>query len=253
MRAELRTKDSCQRRTEQWSNSHAADYSPPYCLVNALPVKSVLALDPANPYALISKFGVKTTGSMPSRSFTACRSLCLQPQVLLCGLHRYMTEQELDLFQFASRIVTESSVHDLLRSLWRELEIPSRSAYSLTTCQTTFFSDLRSPNSPFSTNAAEDFAVASCAIAASHQWCALPNLAWEPYGCARLFLPGQRLPNDLRGAGRVSNVRSMSSLRRSAHPRRLLESRDPSFPLACSYWEVATESEPHPLSANFPA
>jgi amino acid transporter len=36
---------------------------------------------------------------------------------------------------------------------------------------------------------------------ASHQWFVLPNLALGPYECARPFLPGQRLPNDLRGAG----------------------------------------------------
>ena len=33
----------------------------------------------------------------------------LAAQVLLCGLHRHMTDQELDLLHFSSRIVTESS------------------------------------------------------------------------------------------------------------------------------------------------
>ena len=44
----------------------------------------------------------------------------LAAQVLLCGLRRYMTEQELDLFQFASRIVAESSARPP-EVVWREL------------------------------------------------------------------------------------------------------------------------------------
>ena len=44
----------------------------------------------------------------------------LAAQVLLCGLHRYLTEQELDLLQFASRIVTESSARPP-EIVWREL------------------------------------------------------------------------------------------------------------------------------------
>jgi transposase len=44
----------------------------------------------------------------------------LAARVLLCGLHRYMTEQELDQFQFAHRIVTESSARPP-EIVWREL------------------------------------------------------------------------------------------------------------------------------------
>src|SRR5580693_2157588 len=44
----------------------------------------------------------------------------LAAQVLLCGLRRYMSEQELDLFQLVFRIVTESSARPP-EILWREL------------------------------------------------------------------------------------------------------------------------------------
>src|SRR6266481_5164964 len=45
-----------------------------------LPVKLVLALDPAQRICPGLQIWSQTTGSMPSRSFTACRSLCLQPR-----------------------------------------------------------------------------------------------------------------------------------------------------------------------------
>jgi hypothetical protein len=48
-----------------------------------------------------------------------------------------MAKQELDLFQLRSRIVTESSARsfEIVRA---SLETPNLSAYSFTTCQTTF-------------------------------------------------------------------------------------------------------------------
>jgi len=80
----------------------------------------------------------------------------LQPRYF-CG-HRYMTQQELDLFQFASRIVTESSARPP-EIVWRELGNSWPLRVLLDDVPDYFFRDLRSPNSSFATNAPEDFAV----------------------------------------------------------------------------------------------
>ena len=64
----------------------------------------------------------------------------------------------MDLFQFASRIVTESSARPP-EIVWRELGNSQPLRVLLEDVPDYFFSDLSSPNSPFSTNAAEDFAV----------------------------------------------------------------------------------------------
>ena len=50
-----------------------------------------------------------------------------------------------------------------------------------------FFSDLRSPNRPFATNAPEDFAVGELRYRQPVINGVLPNLALGPYGCAPAF------------------------------------------------------------------
>src|SRR5262249_7354361 len=76
-------------------------------------------------------------GSMPSRSFTACRNRCLHP--------RYFSVVCTDTWPRRNWICSNSPpeswqnrAHDLLRSCGASLETPSLPAYSFTTCQTTF-------------------------------------------------------------------------------------------------------------------
>src|SRR5438552_2194921 len=109
-----------------------------------------------------------------------------------------MAKRKLDLLQLAPES-WQNRAHDLLRSCGASFEIPSFSAYSFTTCQTTFSVIFVPQTTPLRQTHRK---MRPCAIFAgltSRRRFPSPNPASGQYGYALLFPPGPQWPNGLPG------------------------------------------------------
>src|SRR6266851_6637794 len=105
-----------------------------YCV--GLPVKLVLALDQPNLYSLVSKFGVKRQVRCRVDHLQLVGAAACSPGTSLWSAPIH---DRAGIGSVPIRLPNRDRIeHDLLRSCGASLEIPSLSAYSLTTCQTTF-------------------------------------------------------------------------------------------------------------------